>query len=347
MKLTDILRVVLPILTKRSAERGAFDAFVQGVNAALDASKGDERGAGEAGSDVLTVGPSSGLGVIPRVIGVTATTFLNQGDDRNGATAQQPAYPWAPRYSKGCGRSLFGVAVPMRVSEGDKVRARRLPSDGFDPGPWVVGPIIDKGPHHTTDEYLVTGARPAAESEDGNAAGLDCTPPFMAKLLGITTEEAYTGEFSCKVEVQLIRNANPPRREAIQGDATRAVEAARALPKPFPYAPETEGGELGCAQVISTALVNARLLTKVELSVVGLRRALETAGWSKVTAGRQLARGDVVIWGPAPVGTHKHVGMITHESPGAIVLHNSSSERRVVERPMTSVVRPVEIVLRR
>jgi len=55
----------------------------------------------------------------------------------------------------------------------------------------------------------------------------------------------------------------------------------------------------------------------------------------------------VVVWGPTKTGTHKHIGMITVGSPGPVVLHNSSAERRVVERPLTTVVRPVEVVLRR
>jgi hypothetical protein len=277
---------------------------------------------------------------------VTCTEWLTDADDKSGAAGEQPAYPWAPRYHAGVGRTLFAASVPMAVKKGARVRVQRVDERRGKLSAALVVPVIEKGPHHTDDEYLITGGRPRAEAEGGNSAGIDVTPPVMAALLGVTTEEAWSKELSCKVDAQLIDAEEEWSSATPNARAKRMVDAVRGLPKPFPYAPETQKGELGCAQVISTALLRAGELGSVRLAVRDLRADLEGKGWRPVDRQAPVKPADVVVWGPAPGGTHDHVGMITEGTPGALVIQNSSAERRVVERPLDSIDRPIKVILR-
>lgn len=133
----------------------------------------------------------------PIVFGVMATCWLNEDDDKTGETAKQPAYPWAPRNHDGIGKTLLGCAVPFAVEQGDGVDVRLSGT-----AHWTFIPVTEKGPHHTDDDYLKRGARPRAESEPGNHAGIDITPPGWALLWGKTAEQEWAGEPSGLVELR-------------------------------------------------------------------------------------------------------------------------------------------------
>ncbi len=96
----------------------------------------------------------------------------------------------------------------------------------------------------------------------------------------------------------------------------------------FPYAPETNGGRLGCAQVATTVLKNAGALTRTDLSCVGTLDLLEQAGWKKAKVPPYKA-GDVIFW----QGTQKksgptHVGIIMENGNNVQAMSNSSSQKK-------------------
>lgn len=133
---------------------------------------------------------------------------------------------------------------------------------------------------------------------------------------------------------------NPPA-----GDLPARIRAAALnLPDPYPYQPETEGGELGCADVVSHALIEAGVIPERELAVAGLSKRLKGSGWR--AANEPYRDGDVIVWGPRPGGTHGHVGVIIHEGGVVMTVQNSSSRRRVVHIPLAGYDRPIVEVLR-
>lgn len=99
----------------------------------------------------------------------------------------------------------------------------------------------------------------------------------------------------------------------------------------FPYAAGTEGGNLGCAQVATTALCAAGALSATNSSgglgyaslavddTVGL---LKDAGWVTAKVPPYQA-GDVVAW-----NDYGHIGIIMTSGNTAEAMHNSSSARK-------------------
>ncbi|MBD3270010.1 hypothetical protein GF376_00625 [Candidatus Peregrinibacteria bacterium] len=100
---------------------------------------------------------------------------------------------------------------------------------------------------------------------------------------------------------------------------------------------EVAGGKLACAQVASTILKEAGLLSKVHLSVNATEKALLRRGW-KIHRGKAKA-GDVVIWGRTPSRMvdgiarpgHRHIGIMTSQD---YTVNNSSSSRMPLERKL-------------
>lgn len=58
--------------------------------------------------------------------------------------------------------------------------------------------------------------------------------------------------------------------------------------------PDTKGGKLACAKVVSIVLREAGVKLDVQLGVVGVEHALRR--WERVTDEDQLRPGDVVVW---------------------------------------------------
>lgn len=105
-----------------------------------------------------------------RQIEIVATCFGGSGDANASAYGGQ-VDPDKP-----------GVALPARLSPPlAKVRVFYNPHNVAVP-PSVLCDIVDVGPHHTDDPYWKTGARPRAEGESGNKAGIDMTPGVFAAL---------------------------------------------------------------------------------------------------------------------------------------------------------------------
>lgn len=126
---------------------------------------------------------------------------------------------------------------------------------------------------------------------------------------------------------------------------SKIVAAMRALPDPFPYEPETNGGQLGCANVVSRGLKDAGVLQKLELSVDGLVGALKARGWAAIQ--KPYGDGDVIVWSAtASSNGHKHVGVLDADGAKVWALDNSSSQRKVICEDLSKNTRPVEQVLR-
>lgn len=112
------------------------------------------------------------------------------------APAGTPAPPAAPWVNKGILMTEFGGrSDPEDSAYGGPVDPTKpgvaLPSrfHGARPfvtvthaGKSVVCAIVDVGPHRTDDAYWTAHARPAAESELGNHAGIDATPAVFDAL---------------------------------------------------------------------------------------------------------------------------------------------------------------------
>jgi hypothetical protein len=135
---------------------------------------------------------------------------------------------------------------------------------------------------------------------------------------------------------------------AIDRVVTEALKLANV--KKFPYAAETKGGKLGCAQVVSTALKAAGVMRSTTLVVSGVKRGVKSAGWKEVKPPPK--NGDVICWstydstGDGKKDPDTHVGIVIERNGTLYAMNNSSSKRRPVlvalkgySAPVTSIVR--------
>ena len=117
--------------------------------------------------------------------------------------------------------------------------------------------------------------------------------------------------------------------DTVQG---RVVSAAAELVKnysesgSFPYAPGTNGGRLGCAQVVTTALKAAGVINETSLGCIQTIGLLEDAGWTAVDVPPYQA-GDVIFWETYTSGP-SHVGIIMTSGNTATAMSNSSSQQK-------------------
>lgn len=171
----------------------------------------------------------------------------------------------------------------------------------------------------------------------GNQAGSPLTGPLTGSLpLGGQAAPGPAGP------------AAPGTTTASGGTVgARIKEAAENLPDPFPYAPGTQNGNLGCADVVSTALENAGVMNRGEhqLAVRGVMGLLERKGWNAVNP-PPFADGDVICWDPLPGGKHMHIGIIVIENGQPYAINNSSGQRRVVKVPLSSMNRGINKIYR-
>jgi len=121
----------------------------------------------------------------------------------------------------------------------------------------------------------------------------------------------------------------------VSGDLqTRVVKAAQALVgmRNFPYDPLTQGGSLGCAQVVSTALKNAGVLSRISLGVTVVMSDLKARGWTYAQVPPYCA-GDVVTWktydssGDGVKDEDTHIGIAVENGNNVQVMNNSSSQK--------------------
>lgn len=125
----------------------------------------------------------------------------------------------------------------------------------------------------------------------------------------------------------------------------RIANSARALVGSTRFrGPEVDGGNLACAQVVSTALKNAGVLSRVSLNCDQVVADLRAVGWQRVSV-PPYREGDVVTWTTSR-GPGRHIGIIIKQGSSFKAMSNSSSQRtpRVTEinyMPITQVLRKV------
>lgn len=138
--------------------------------------------------------------------------------------------------------------------------------------------------------------------------------------------------------------------------ASKVVNAARNLvtrystPRSFPYDPLTRDGSLGCAQVVSTALMSAGVNTGIQLAVLNTIPKLKALGWQEVNVPPYRA-GDVITWktydrnGDGVKDNDTHIGIILESGNSVQAMSNSST--RKVPAVHSATYAPVCRVLRK
>ncbi|MDD3147253.1 MAG: hypothetical protein PHD82_08125 [Candidatus Riflebacteria bacterium] len=107
---------------------------------------------------------------------------------------------------------------------------------------------------------------------------------------------------------------------------------------------DVDGGNLACAQVVSTALRNAGVLSRVSLNCDQVVNDLKAVGWRRVSV-PPYQEGDVVTWTTSR-GPGRHIGIIVKNGSSFQAISNSSSERTprvhsITYMPITQVLRKV------
>lgn len=107
---------------------------------------------------------------------------------------------------------------------------------------------------------------------------------------------------------------------------------------------DVDGGNLACAKVVSTALKNAGVLSRVSLNCDQVVNDLKAVGWQRVNV-PPYQDGDVVTWTTSR-GPGRHIGIIVKNGSSFQAISNSSSERTprvhsITYMPITQVLRKV------
>ena len=107
---------------------------------------------------------------------------------------------------------------------------------------------------------------------------------------------------------------------------------------------DVDGGNLACAKVVSTALKNAGVLSRVSLNCDQVVNDLKAVGWQRVNV-PPYQEGDVVTWTTSR-GPGRHIGIIVKNGSSFQAISNSSSERTprvhsITYMPITQVLRKV------
>lgn len=166
-------------------------------------------------------------------------------------------------------------------------------------------------------------------------------------------------EFTQSPAYVYITTVKSPAGESFQPDPAAASMQGRVKQaaynvmnvKPFPYDPATNGGRLGCAQVVSTALKAAGVMKQVMLGVLAVMDDLKKKGWRLVQA-PPWKDGDVVTWktydssGDGVKDEDTHIGIVVKENGTDYAMNNSSSNRRPEKHVLSSYYAPVSHVLR-
>jgi uncharacterized protein YgiM (DUF1202 family) len=113
----------------------------------------------------------------------------------------------------------------------------------------------------------------------------------------------------------------------------RIVSSARSLIGSHSFrGKEVDYGNLACAQVVTTALVNAGALDRVQLNVRSTVSDLRAKGWQEVSA-PPYQEGDVITWktydytGDGVKDPDTHVGIIVKDGNNYMAMNNSSRLR--------------------
>ncbi len=131
---------------------------------------------------------------------------------------------------------------------------------------------------------------------------------------------------------------NDPGSGDATGVAAKVAQVAASFPsryngyQKFPYAAGTEGGNLGCANVVSAALKEAGVpvwslnVTGVKNGLLGLKAP---NNW-KIVHPPPYQPGDVVCWSAPSGSIHGHIGIVCKNGNSLMAMNNSSGKRKPV-----------------
>jgi cell wall-associated NlpC family hydrolase len=107
---------------------------------------------------------------------------------------------------------------------------------------------------------------------------------------------------------------------------------------------DVDGGNLACAKVVSTALKNAGVLSRVSINCDAVVNDLKAVGWRRVNV-PPYQEGDVVTWTTSR-GPGRHIGIIVKQGSTFQAISNSSELRTprvhaINYMPVTQVLRKV------
>ena len=140
-------------------------------------------------------------------------------------------------------------------------------------------------------------------------------------------------------------SAAAPASQPSSGILSRIASSIRSLIGSTRFrGADVDGGNLACAKVVSTALVNAGILNRVRLNCDDVVADLRAAGWRSVRV-PPYQEGDVVTWTTSR-GPGRHIGIIVKQGNTFQAVSNSSSARTprvhsINYMPITQVLRKV------
>ena len=142
-------------------------------------------------------------------------------------------------------------------------------------------------------------------------------------------------------------------RKRLVNKAKRYSDSNR-FERDFKEKKELEGGNLGCAWVVSTILEEEGILDEQMYGTRVVEDELKARGWRESTVG-EVRPGDIVFWaavgkgvkmtddGPKYSEGHRHIGIVVGEN---LAFSNSSKEKKPKIHAMKKKDRPIVVVLR-
>lgn len=200
--------------------------------------------------------------------------------------------------------------------------------------------FLGKGPryagiHQTTDPDRQIEAIGAAGYAEGSDSWLVGVKAKYRQVVALRAKRAGT------------RPVTTPAPTDIDAAILVSAKKAQDLGAGFPYEPETEDGNLGCANVVSWILRDAGVLDRMILNVDGVVDALLALGWRTVAEGGPYQDGDVIAWKATPTSNgHQHIGILDEEGHRVWAYNNSSEDRQVVYESFSQGGRPIRCILR-
>lgn len=208
-------------------------------------------------------------------------------------------------------------------------------------GPW--GSIIDS--LHNNDKVKIIGKEGNWYKIEHNGKTAYVHSWYVSNSKGSSGGSSSSGSGSPLVTV--------PAKGSVQQKVVAAAQnlvSKYSASGSFPYAAATNGGRLGCAQVVTTALMAAGVNTGIQLGVLATIPKLKSLGWKEVRVPPYQA-GDVITWstydrtGDGRNDPDTHIGIIMTSGNSAQAMSNSSSRRKPAFNSATYC--PVSRVLRK
>jgi cell wall-associated NlpC family hydrolase len=196
----------------------------------------------------------------------------------------------------------------------------------------------------------LTGCQPSApgSSPENTSSTSTSTGTSVSTAPGGTTSDQTDLDGNPVTGTNTNTGTNSGTPSGVSGVAAKVAQIAATFPgryngyQKFPYDRLTQGGNLGCAQVVSHVLREAGV-NAYSLGCYDLRTKLLGQGWKRVSP-PPYKPGDVVIWSPPAGGRHPHIGVVVQNGNSMKAMNNSSGSRK----PILSDIeyRRVETVLR-